>query len=144
MLNDNEAAEIRRIAQLAAAARDARDRALRNAAQLDLDEPAPARGEPHAAAQAGFEAVSPDEPAHRALYDAIMDLPAEMRWKLWAVMRTGSGDFARNNWERALSEAQRLPEFSFTSELADEPDLHTQLMKGLYELGVAEEATTRK
>lgn len=49
MLNDNEAGEIRRIAQLAAAARDARDRALLNAAELDLDEPIPARGEPHAA-----------------------------------------------------------------------------------------------
>ena len=144
MLNEHEAAEIRRIAQLAAAAREARDRALQNATQLDLDEPAPARGEPHAAAQAGFEAVPPGEPAHRALYDAILELPAEMRCKVWAVMRTGSGDFARDDWEQAMAEAQLLPEFGFTSELADEPDLHTRLMKGLYELGVAEEAAARK
>jgi hypothetical protein len=144
MLNEKEAAEIRRIAELAAAAREARDRGLQNAAQLELDEPMPARGEPHAAAQAGFEAVPPDEPAHRALYQTIDELPAEMRWKLWAVMRTGSGDFARGDWERALAEAQLLPEFAFISELADEPDLHNRLMKGLYELGVAEEAAARK
>lgn len=88
--------------------------------------------------------MPPGEPAHRALREAIEALPAEMRCKLWAVMRTGSGDFARNDWDRALAEARAMPEFTFTSELADEVNLHARVMKGLYELGVAEEANARK
>jgi hypothetical protein len=139
MLNDNEAAEIRRIAGLALAAGEAHDRAFINAAELDLDEPHPPQGEARPANDLGLAALPDDEPATRALRDAIEGTSDNFRRKLWAVMRIGSGDYAAAEWDRAIEEAALLSHSAFISELADETDLHDRLMKGLYELGIAEQ-----
>ena len=64
--------------------------------------------------------------------------PTTSRQKLWAVMRIGSGDYAAGEWDLAIADAVRLADSAFISELADEADLHDRLMKGLYELGIAE------
>lgn len=134
MLYEIEILEARRIAELAAAARDARDRALTVVPEAELGEPSPARGEHHAAGTLGFAGVPEDEPAHNALRTAIEGLPPDIRRKLWAVMNTGCGSYARGDWERAMAAAEGV-----ASDLADEVDLHDKLMKGLYEIGVAEQ-----
>lgn len=137
MLHEIEILEARRIADLSAAAREARDRALTPLTETELGEIRPARGEHHPAGSLGFEAVPGDEPAHRALREAIEALPADIRRKLWAVMRTGCGDYARGDWEQALAAAEAIAEENIVGDLAEEIDLHDKLMKGLYEIGAA-------
>jgi hypothetical protein len=88
MLYEIEILEARRIAELAAAAREARDRCLAPVPEAELGEPPPARGEHHAAGSLGFAGVPEDEPAHLALREAIEALPSDIRRKLWTVMRT--------------------------------------------------------
>jgi hypothetical protein len=143
MLNDNEAAEIRRFAELAQAAGEAHHRAFLNAAELDLDEPHPPQGEARPANDLGLAALPDDEPAIRALREAIEAAPDDIRRKLWAVMRIGAGDYAADQWDEAIEDAAQLAHSAFISELADEADLHDRLMKGLYELGIAEPAGSR-
>jgi hypothetical protein len=138
MLNDTEAREIRRIAELALKAGEAHDRAFVNAAQLELDEPHPPQAEARPVNDLGLAALPDDEPAVRALRDAIEAASDEFRRKLWAVSRIGSGDYAAGQWDQAIEDAALLPHSAFISELADEADLHDRLMKGLYELGIAE------
>ncbi len=137
MLYEIEILEARRIAELAAAAREARDRILSPVAETELGEPRAARGAHHAAGTLAFGVVPAGEPAHRALREAVEGLPADIRRKLWAVMRTGSGDYARADWARALAAADNLSDETVTGDLAEEVDLHDLLLKGLYELGAA-------
>jgi hypothetical protein len=82
--------------------------------------------------------VPPGEPARRALREAIATSSTDLRCKSWALLRTGSGDYARHDWADALTAAQAMPDDRVVDELADEVDLHDRLMKGLYELGVAQ------
>jgi hypothetical protein len=137
MLYEIEILEARRIAELSAAAREARDRALSPLKEAELGEIRPARGEHHPAGALGFEAVPPDEPAHRALREAVQELPADIRRKLWAVVRTGTGDYARGDWNEAMAAAELIPEDGIVSDLVEEVDLHDKLLKGLYEIGAA-------
>ena len=137
MLHEIDILETRRIADLAAAARQARDRALAPLPETDLGQIRPARGEHHMAGALGFDALGEGEPAHRALREAIATLPADIGRKLWVVMRTGRGDYARGEWDRAIADAEANSAESIAADLAEAVDLHDQLMKGLYELGVA-------
>ncbi len=134
MLHEIEILEARRIAELAAAARDARDRELAPVPEAELGEPPPARGQHHPAGALGFV----EGTAHRALREAIEGLPEDIRRKLWAVMRTGSGDYAKADWPEAMSAALNLPAENIVADLIQEVDLHDRLMKGLYEIGAAE------
>ena len=140
MLNDNEAGGIRRIAQLALKAGAAQDRAFVNAAVLELDEPHPPQAEGRPVNDLGLAALPDDEPTVRALREAIEAASDDLKRKLWAVSRIGSGDYAANQWEQAIADADHLTHSAFISELADEADLHDRLMKGLYELALAERA----
>jgi hypothetical protein len=87
----------------------------------------------------GFAGVAEDEPAHQALREAVEALPSDIKRKLWAVMRTGYGDYARGDWDQAVSAADNLSNESIMSDLSEEVDLHDMLMKGLYEIGAAEQ-----
>jgi hypothetical protein len=138
MLHEIEILETRRIAELGAAARDARDRCLTPVPEAELGEAPPARGAHHTAGSLGFWGVPKDEPAHLALREAIEALPSDIRRKLWAVMRTGCGDYARGDWDRALAAADNESDESIVGDLSEEVDLHDRLMKGLYEIGAAE------
>jgi hypothetical protein len=138
MLYEIEILEARRIAELAAAARAARDRALAAVREAELGEPAPARGEHHAAGSLGFGGIASNEPTCRALFEAIAGLPADIRGKLWAVMRTGCGDYAKADWDQAIAAADNLSDEAIIRDLAEEVDLHDKLMKGLFEIGAAE------
>ena len=134
ILHEIETLEARRIAELAAAAREARSQILTPVAEAELGEPRPARGEHHPAGALAFA----EGAAYRALREAIEGLPADIRRKLWAVMRTGCGDYARGDWTEALIAADNLSDESLVSELTEEIDLHDKLMKGLYAIGAAE------
>jgi hypothetical protein len=137
MLYEIEILEARRIAELAALAREARDRALTSLSEAELGEVKPARGEHHPAGALGFEAIPADEPARRALREALEGLPPQIRRKLWAVMRTGCGDYARGDWDQAMAAAEAISDEGIISDLAEAVDLHDALMKGLYEIGAA-------
>ena len=138
MLHEIEILETRRIAELAAAARDARDQSLMPITEVELGEPRPARGVHHPAGALSFGALPDDAPTCQALREAIEGLPADIRRKLWAVMRIGCGDYARGNWDEALVVADTMSDDSIISDLSEEVDLHDRLMKGLYEIGGAE------
>lgn len=138
MLHEIEILEARRVAELAAAARCARDQALTPVPEAELGEPQPARGDHHPAGSLSFGALPEDAPTRRALREAIDGLPADIRRKLWAIMRTGCGDYARGNWDEALALAETMSDDRTIDDLAEEVDLHDRLMKGLYEIGGAE------
>ncbi len=138
MLHEIDILEARRIAELAASAREARDQALAPVPEAELGEPTPARGQHHPAGALGFGAMPADLPASQALRGAVENLPADLRRKLWATMRIGSGDYARGDWDEALAAAANLSDAAMISDLAEEIDLHDKLMKGLYALGAAE------
>jgi len=108
-----------------------------------LDEPHPPQAEGRPVNDLGLAALPDDEPRVRALRDAIEGASDELKRKLWAVSRIGSGDYAAGQWDQAIADAALLPHSAFISELADEADLHDRLMKGLYELGIAEAAGGR-
>jgi hypothetical protein len=138
VLHEIETLEARRSAELAAAVREARDQALMPVAEADLGEPQPARGEHHPAGALSLGALPEDAPTRRALREAIEGLPADIRRKIWAVMRTGCGDYARGDWNEVLALADNMSDESIVGDLAEEVDLHGRLMKGLYEIGVGE------
>jgi hypothetical protein len=52
-------------------------------------------------------------------------------------MRMGRGDYAKADWDRAVAAAENVSDESIVSDLAEDVDLHDELMKGLYEIGVA-------
>jgi hypothetical protein len=138
MLYELEILEARRIAELAAAARETRDRALAPVREIELGEPPPARGEHHLAADLGFEALAGDWPEQRALREAVSALPSDIRCKLWAVARIGGGDYAKGDWDAAMSAAENLSDETVIGDLAEDVDLHDKLMKGLFAIGAAE------
>ena len=141
MLYEIEILEVRRIAELAAAARDVRDRSLTPVPEAELGEPRPARGEHHAAGTLGFGGVPENEPAHLALRQAIEALMPDIRRKLWALMKTGCGDYARGDWDEAVAATDNVADANIVADLAEEVDLHDKLMKGLYEIGAAAQSS---
>ncbi len=138
LLYEIEILEARRIAVLAAAAREARDRILTPVREAALGEAQPARGEHHAAGSLSFAALPADEPAYVALREAIADLLPDIRKKLWVLVQIGRGDYARGDFEGAMAASERLSDEAVASDLAEEVDLHDKLMRGLYEIGAAE------
>jgi hypothetical protein len=138
MLHEIEILEARRIAELAAAARDARDKALAPVPEAELGEPQPARGQHHPGGELSFDALPKDALARRALRQAVEDLPSDIRRKIWAAMRVGRGDYAKGDWDEAMKAAGNLSDETVVNDLVEEVDLHDKLMKGLYEIGAAE------
>ncbi len=63
-------------------------------------------------------------------------LSPEQRVELRAIMMVGRGDFAGNQWDRALDQAGRPPHEAHYDDIAERVDLHDDLMKGLYELNL--------
>jgi hypothetical protein len=120
MLHEIDILEAYRIADLSAAAREVRDRALAALRETGLGEIRPARGEHDAAGTLGFDAMPADEPAHLRLREAIDGLPIDISRKLWAVMRTESGHYARDEWEQALAAAAAISDANIVGDLAEE------------------------
>lgn len=133
MLEKIAAEEVKRIAELAKAAREARDFMLEKVPDEALGQPAPAKGEHNPAVALGLDPLRPDHPARLALKDAIDSLPPDARRELLALMWIGRNDYGTADWERAIADA--TTPFEVTAEtLMEEPDLSAFLLKGLYEM----------
>lgn len=136
MLETLTADEVRRIAGLAQTARRARDQSLSPLPERELGEPEPARGEHNPAGAAGLEPLPPEHPARRALRQALAELPEEALPELRALIWLGKGDYGAKDWAEAVAAASVAPESALDA-IAEEPDLHDLVMKGLYELAIA-------
>ena len=138
MLEELEIVMAKRIAKLADAARAAHDRILAQVRDSEPGEPPPVHGRRDPEGTLGLAVLPDDEPALKRLREAISLLRPEMRRTLWVVMRIGEGDYARGDWEEARAAADGVSDERITVDLADDVELHEKLMKGLYELGVAD------
>ena len=137
MLHELDVLEARRIADLAWDARKVRDRLLEKVPDEELGEPLPARGEHNPSGALALNGVLAAEPEFVALREAITALPRDIREKLWVVAQVGRGDIAILGWDEALAATSALSDDDIVAGMIAEPDLHEQLRKGLYELGVA-------
>lgn len=130
MLHHIGADEIRTIAQLSREAREAQDRLLDKAKIVK------AKDERELATElAGTLAsldVSLNNAPLRALRERLAALPSEARHELLAVLWIGRGDYAANEWEEALIEAQRRSDAGDVDYIAERGPLHDYLIKGLY------------
>jgi len=68
------------------------------------------------------------------LQQLLSGLTAEERVELRAVMLVGRGDYAGNEWDRALDNAASPPDASSYEDIAEKIELHDYLMKGLFAL----------
>jgi hypothetical protein len=98
MLERIAVAYVRRIAELARAARDARDQMLVHVGQSELGEPKVARGLHDPAAAFGLDPLPPDHPTRLALRDAIAALPPDAQHELRALVLVARGDFGAKEW----------------------------------------------
>ncbi|HXQ15129.1 MAG TPA: DUF3775 domain-containing protein [Caulobacteraceae bacterium] len=135
MLGQLTSVEVRRISQLAGAARNARDAMLHGVSGEAVNEPHPAKGEHDRIGAGGFDILPADDRAVAALRGAISGLRPAARSELFALMRIGQGDLAKADFQRGLAEAARLGDESIAGILADDIDLQSHLDRGLYELG---------
>jgi hypothetical protein len=133
MLEELDLDQARSIAALAKAARVRRDELLGNVAEGDLDGVQPGRGEHNPTAVFGLEPLSADAPQISALRDAIAMLSAAARCELYALMRIGQGHLGAKDWERGMSEAERLGDEMISAAMIEDADLHEHVTKGLYE-----------
>jgi hypothetical protein len=134
MLEKINVTEVKHIAEMAKAARQARDRMIDKIRAEDLDEPKPAKGEHLPAGSLGLDPLPPDHPVRQALREAVASLSAPARRELRALLTIGQGDHAAKDWEDALAEAERAHDEDTIALLVDEADLHEFLMKALHEL----------
>jgi hypothetical protein len=136
MLEKITVAEVKHVAGMAKAAREARDKMLDKIRDEDLGEPKPARGEHNPSAGLGLDPLPPDHPVRAALREAITALASPARRELRALMGVGQGDYAAGDWQKALADAAAVRDEATIAALIDQSDLHEYLMKGLYELGI--------
>jgi hypothetical protein len=129
--------QARFIALLAKAARAQRDDLLGNVAEDDLAPLNAARGEHNPTAQLGFDPLRPGASQTEALREAVATLSTQARSELYTLMRIGQGDLAAKKWHRGLSEANLLGDETITGAIAEDPDLHDHIIKGLYEAETA-------
>ena len=106
LMHELDVLETRRIAGLALDARKVRDRLLEKVPDADLGEPEPARGEHNAASAIALNCVLASKPEFVALRQAIVELPRDIREKLWVVMQIGRGDAAVVDRDIALATAR--------------------------------------
>ena len=136
MLEKIKIEEAKHIAELAKAAREARDEMLDKIREEDLGEPKPARGEHNPAGGLGLDPLPQDHPARVALREAISSLPSSARAEPRALISIGRGDYAAKDLGQAVADAATARDADTIGILLDEADLHEYLMKGLYELSV--------
>lgn len=129
--------EARRIAELAADARNLRDRLLEEVPDAALGEPAPARGAHNPAGDIVLNGLLASKPEFVALRAAMTEVPRDIREKLWVAVQIGRGDAAAPEWGTALAAAADMTDRDIIETLIADADLHHHLQKGLYGLGVA-------
>ncbi len=137
MLKDLDVNQARFVALLAKAARVQRDDLLGNVSEEEIAELKAARGEHNPIAALGFDPLRPGASQTEMLKEAIETLSPQARSELYTLVRIGQGDLAANKWHRGLSEAALLGDETITGAILENPDLHDQIMKGLYEAKLA-------
>lgn len=137
MLKDLDVNQARFVALLAKAARVQRDDLLGNVSEEEIAELKAARGEHNPIAALGFDLLRPRASPTEMLKEAIETLSPQARSELYTIVRIGQGDLAANKWHRGLSEAALLGDHTITGAILENPDLHDQVMKGLYEAKLA-------
>ncbi len=136
MLHELDALEVYRIAELAADARQARERLIEKVPPTALGEPKPGRGPHNPAHDVMLDSVLASKPEFVALREGIVSLPRDILQSVWTVMEIGRERFAAGQWEQALAQASPLRDADIVAALMDEPDLHECLSRGLYVLGM--------
>lgn len=134
MLEQIAVKTVKEIAELAKAARSARDRMLDKVPDEALGQPTPARGAHNPAAGLGLDPLPSDHAARTALREAITSLSPAARRELRVLMWIGRGEYAKDDWRKALSVAATATDDVTLGALMDQADLHDCLIKGLYEL----------
>lgn len=128
---------VKQAADLAFEAVADRQRFLAGMRNIDLGDQDVERGSRNPTDLDALNIVSTDASAALDQLRRMLDgLSPEQRVELRAVMLVGRGDFAGNQWDRALDEAGRPPDASHYEDIAERIDLHDYLMKGLYELNL--------
>jgi hypothetical protein len=133
MLEQLAAVQVRGLALKARAARDARDRVLAHVRDQAFREPKPERAGHDSAADSGVNVIPEANPERLALAKALSALPVPALRELWALMLIGQGDYGLKDWQRAIAEANRILDLD-ANMFMEQPDLHEQLMKAVYEL----------
>ncbi|WP_353857762.1 DUF3775 domain-containing protein [Azospirillum formosense] len=137
MLKQISVDTVKQAADLAYEAVADRQRFLAGMRNIDLGEQTSERGSRNPTDLDALSILSSDASgALSQLQKMLEDLTPEQRMELRAVMFVGRGDFAGNQWERALDEAGRAPDATHYTDIAERIDLHDDLMKGLYELNL--------
>lgn len=125
--------DVKRVAQLAEAARAVRAEMLRPVREQDLGQPKPARGKHDPTAALGLDPVPFDHPTRVALRETIEVLSTEARRELLTLVWIGQGDFGAQEFDKAFSDTASTSDLS-VDRFTSEADLHHLLMKSLYEL----------
>ena len=137
MLKQISVDTVKQAADLAHEAVADRQRFLAGMRNIDLEEQRSERGSRNPTDLDALSILSSDASgALDQLRRMLEELTPEQRVELRAVMIVGRGDFAGNQWDRALDEAGRAPDASHYTDIAERVDLHDYLMKGLYELNL--------
>jgi hypothetical protein len=136
MLKKIAVPEVKHIAELASAVRQSRDRLLDKIRDAAVAEPKPARGVHNPTATLGLDPLEPNHPATLALRGAIAALPGAARWELRALAGIGQGDYAAKDFDRAVADASNVSDDVTIGALMEQADLHTLLMKALYEMKI--------
>jgi len=126
--------EVKRIAEMAKAARTARDAVLEEVADKQLAEAKSARGEHNPFAQLGLDPLPQDHRLRKALENRVAALPSTALCELRALVWVGRGEYSAKDWTRAVADASPSDDHITIGVLLDQADLHDFLMKGLYEL----------
>ncbi|PPQ36098.1 DUF3775 domain-containing protein [Rhodopila globiformis] len=129
MLLELDVLETRRIADMALEARKARGQPPEKVPESRLWRPA--HGAYALAGSVALRDVQRSQPEMRALWHAIMALPRDIREKTWSVACIGAGAATIRDWDGIVAEAALLTDDELTTDLADEPDLHDRLARGL-------------
>ena len=133
MLESLTVEDVKRISELAKAARDVRDEILRPVHQQDLGQPKPARGKHDPAAALGLDPVPFDHPTRKVLREAIDALSTPARRELLALVWIAQGDYGAAQLAKAVADAASITDLS-VDRFTSEADLHELLTKSLYEL----------
>ncbi|OYD85944.1 DUF3775 domain-containing protein [Azospirillum brasilense] len=135
MLKQISVDTVKQAADLAYEAVADRQRFLAGMRNIDLGEQRSERGSRNPTDLDALSILSSDASgALDQLRQMLEGLSPDQRMELRAVMLVGRGDFAGNQWDRALDEAGRAPDATHYTDITERIDLHDDLMKGLYEL----------
>lgn len=137
MLTELNADQARFIALLAKTARAQRDSVLGKAKEQALGEAPAARGDHNPTAPLGLDPLPEASLQTAELRKAVESLSSGARAELYTLKRVGEGDLAANKWHRGIAEASLLGDAAVIADILEDADLHSHLMKGLYEAQLA-------